>query len=170
MLGGLPYLLDNPRTVPIVAPNSDVYGEIHLNVVPCGPDGNEELDEEQMTDNPEDLLNERLDFKVKIDQLTNLPEDFCRNIFCEYEFFMDGEVYRTTPTTEKNRDPVLNYCFHHTQEVVTKFLLDYLNDDKLTIKIYGSRDLRTKRHRDKGQIDSSLNSSKSTVDNSGFGP
>lgn len=67
MLGGLPYLLDNPRKVPIVAPNSNVYGEIHLNVVPCDPEGNEELDEDQMTDNPEDLLNERLDFKVKID-------------------------------------------------------------------------------------------------------
>jgi len=26
MLGGLPYLLDNPRQVPIIAPNNDVYG------------------------------------------------------------------------------------------------------------------------------------------------
>lgn len=52
MLGGLPYLLDNPRVVPVIAPNNDIYGEIHMNVVPCDPDGNEELDEDQMTDDP----------------------------------------------------------------------------------------------------------------------
>lgn len=57
-----------------------------MNVVPCDETGNEDLDEEQLPDEPEpqDLLNERLDFKVKIEKLTNLPEDFCRNIYCEY--------------------------------------------------------------------------------------
>lgn len=84
MLGGLPYLLDNPRQVPIIAPNNDVHGQIHMNIVPCDDTGNEDLDEEQMPDEPEGLLNERLDFKVKIEKLTNLPEDFCRNIYCEY--------------------------------------------------------------------------------------
>lgn len=58
--------MDNPCKVPIIAPSNDVYGEIHMNVVPCDANGNEELDEDAMTDNPEDLLNEQLDFKVKI--------------------------------------------------------------------------------------------------------
>lgn len=138
LLAGLPYLLDNPRTVPIIAPNNDVHGEIHMNVVPCTETGDEELDEEQMPDEPEGLLNERLDFKVKIEKLTNLPEDFCRNIYCEYQFFMDDAVYKTEMTSEKNRDPILEYEHHHSQEVVTKFLLDYLLEDKLTVKIYGT--------------------------------
>lgn len=169
MLGGLPYLLDNPRRVPIIAPNNDVYGEIHMNVIPCDETGNEDLDEEQLPDEPEALLNERLDFKVKIEKLTNLPEDFCRNIYCEYQFFMDEVIYKTEMTGEKNRDPILEYEHHHMQEVVTKFLLDYLMEDKLTIKIYGTQDLKNKKLKDKNQIDSSLNSSKSTLDNSGFG-
>lgn len=46
MLGGLPYLLDNPRQVPIIAPNNDVHGQIHMNIVPCDETGNEDLDEE----------------------------------------------------------------------------------------------------------------------------
>lgn len=97
MLGGLPYLLDNARAVPIIAPNNDVHGEIHMNVVPCDEEGNEELDEEMMSDDPNDLLNERLDFKVKIEKLTNLPKNFCRNIFCEYRFFMEDTLYKTRP-------------------------------------------------------------------------
>ena len=64
VLGGLPYLLDNPRRIPLVAPNNDVYGEIHMNVIPCDENGNEDLNEEQLHDEPGDLLNERIDFKV----------------------------------------------------------------------------------------------------------
>jgi hypothetical protein len=138
MLGGLPYLLDNPRRVPIIAPNNDVYGEIHMNVIPCDENGYEDLDEEQLPDEPEALLNERLDFKVKIEKLTNLPADFCRNIYCEYQFFMDEVIYKTEMTNEKNCDPIIEYEHHHTHQVVTKFLLDYLMEDKLTIKIYGT--------------------------------
>jgi len=63
-LEGLPYLLDSPRVVPIVAPNSDVHGQIYINVVPCDEFGNEELDEEALPEDPMDLLNQRLDFKV----------------------------------------------------------------------------------------------------------
>jgi len=59
-------------------------GEIHMNIIPCDENGNEDLDEEMIPDEANDLLNKRLDFKVKIDKLTNLPEDFCRNIYCEY--------------------------------------------------------------------------------------
>lgn len=84
MLAGLPYLLDNPRRVPIIATNNEVYGEIHMNIVPCDETGNEDLDEDMLPDEPEALLNERLDFKVKIEKLTNLPDNFCRNIYCEY--------------------------------------------------------------------------------------
>ena len=166
ILGGLPYLLDNPRVVPVVAPNNDVYGEIHMNVVPCDPDGNEELDEDQMTDDPNDLLNEQLDFKVKIEKLTNLPEDFCTNIYCEYQFFMDEQIYKTEVMRESNRDPIFNYEYHHTQEVVTKFLLDYLMENKLTVKIYGTQQLR-KGKSSKNQIDSSMNTTKSSLNTSG---
>lgn len=82
---------------------------------------------------------------------------------------MGDQVYRTEPTTEKNRDPILNYCHHHTVDVVTTFLLDYLQNDKLTIRIYGTQDLVKKGGKDRSQIDSSLNASSSTADNSRVG-
>ena len=138
LLEGLPYLLDSPRVVPIVAPNSDVHGQIYINVVPCDEFGNEELDEEALPEDPMDLLNQRLDFKVQIDKLTNLPKDFCSKIYCEYSFFMDDEVYSTPVAEERNTDPILNYSRQHTHEVVTKFLIDYLLEDKLSIKIFGT--------------------------------
>ena len=61
-----------------------------MNVLPCEENGNEELDEDNISDNPEDLIGNQIDFKVIIENITNLPEDFCRNIYCEYEFYVGG--------------------------------------------------------------------------------
>lgn len=64
MLEGLGYLMDNPRVIPIMATNHEIYGQVHINVVPCDENGNEELDEELLPDDPMDLLNQELNFKV----------------------------------------------------------------------------------------------------------
>ena len=56
--------MDNPRVIPIMATNHEIYGQVHINVVPCDENGNEELDEEVLPDNPMDLLNQELNFKV----------------------------------------------------------------------------------------------------------
>jgi len=73
-----------------------------INVIPCEEDGNESIDEDMISDNPEDMIGQSIDFKVKIDNITNLPEDFCRNIFCEYEYYVGGQKYRTTFSNGKN--------------------------------------------------------------------
>lgn len=96
MLEGLGYLMDNPRVIPIMATNHEIYGQVHINVVPCDENGNEELDEELLPDDPMDLLNQELNFKVQITHISSLPQDFCTNIYCEYKFYMDETKY-TTP-------------------------------------------------------------------------
>lgn len=57
MLEGLAYLMDNPRKIPIVATNNKIYGQLEINVVPCDENGDEELNEDILTDDPMDLLN-----------------------------------------------------------------------------------------------------------------
>ena len=142
MLEGLAYLMDNPRKIPIVASNHQIYGQIDINVVPCDEAGDEELDEDILTDDPMDLLNQTLDFKVKIHQISNLPEDFCRNIYCEYEFFMDKEKHTSQICMGKNQSPTLNFEKQHHIDCVTKYLIDYLLNDKLTIRIFGNQELK----------------------------
>lgn len=146
MLEGLAYLMDNPRKIPIIATNNKICGELSVNLVPCDEEGNEDLDEDLLSDEPMDLLNQSLDFKVKIAEITSLPEDFCRNIFCEYEFYMDKAKYSTPVSNGKNQAPVFNYERQHHVDCVTKFLIDYLLEDKMTIKIFGNQELkRTKK-------------------------
>ena len=98
MLEGLAYLIDNPRKLPIVATNSSIVGEIFINIVPCEEDGNEDMKEDLLPKEYFYLLKKRgtgltkrltHEEEARLDKIENLPEDFCRNIFCEYKFYMD---------------------------------------------------------------------------------
>ena len=142
VLQGLAYLLDNEVEAPIISQSSEVVGQLALNVVPCDENGDSELDEENEPLDPQELLSQPLNFKVKISHASNLPEDFCRNIYCEYKFYIDDTVFKTEVVEERTRTPNFNYERKHEYSCVTQKLLDYLTDDKLQIKIYGFKDLK----------------------------
>ena len=142
-------MMDNPRTLPIVsAGTSEICGKVYMNIVPCMEDGNEEIDDEgEDYDDPNNLVGNELNFKVKIDQITDLPENFCTNIHCEYEFHLDKKKYVTETITGKNQSPQINYNFQHCVPCVTKNLIEYLLNDKMTIKVYGNQDLKRDKKR-----------------------
>jgi hypothetical protein len=49
-------LIDNPCEIPIISPNSDIVGQININMVPCYDDGDEDMDEDNCPDEPTELL------------------------------------------------------------------------------------------------------------------
>lgn len=101
-LEGLGYLMDNPHTLPIVGTDMQAVGQLTMNVLPCYADGNEDIDEEQCPDDPSELISQPLDFKVSISHATNLPENFCRDVYCEYKFYLDDTLYKTEVIEGKN--------------------------------------------------------------------
>lgn len=123
------------------------------------------MNEDLLSDDPQDLLNQPLDFKVKISSISNLPEDFCKNVYCEYEFYMDKTKYTTPVCHGKNQAPQFDYSRQHHVNTVTQMLINYLLSDKMTIKIYGNQDLKKKQH---GKLSSaSLSTMKSSSISSG---
>ena len=70
--------------------------------MPCDEEGNEELDEDLIADDPDGLLNQPMDFKVKISHISGLPEDFCSNVFCEYKFYLDETAHKTEVCVGQN--------------------------------------------------------------------
>lgn len=97
-------MMDNPRTLPIVQTStSQICGKIHMNIIPCLEDGDEDIGEDPLEDDdPNNLVGKELYFKVLIDKLTHLPENFCSNIYCEYEFHLDKKKYTTEVIKGKN--------------------------------------------------------------------
>lgn len=79
-------LIDNPVTPKLIGSTYEVHGNISLNIVPVNPDGSggDTGDLDFIPDEPTDLIDQRIDFIVQIDNITDLPEDMCRNVFVEY--------------------------------------------------------------------------------------
>jgi hypothetical protein len=75
LLEGLANMIDNPCDIPITSMENKIIGQISMNIVPCEEDGNEELDEELLSDDPYDLVGQTLDFKVKIDKVSFLEQN-----------------------------------------------------------------------------------------------
>jgi hypothetical protein len=90
-LEALANLIDNPVTPKLIGSTFEVHGNISLNLVPVNPDGSggDTGDLDFIPEDPTDLIDQRIDFIVQIDNITDLPEDMCRNVFVEYQFYLD---------------------------------------------------------------------------------
>ena len=118
--------MDNPSTVSIIGQNSQIMGKLKINIIPVDQDGESEVPDDMIPENPDDLIGQRIDFKVEISQALDLPEDFCKDIHCEYTFFLGEEKYTTTTVEGKNREPVFNYSHHHVIEPCSEYFIQHL--------------------------------------------
>ena len=69
-----------------------------------------------------------------------LPKKFCKDVFCEYTFFLDEQPYQTPVIPEKHTDPVFDYRYHHTISAVTENMINYLKNNAICFKVYGFPD------------------------------
>ena len=95
--------MDNPTQVSIVGKDSKIVGKLEVNIVPCCEDGEIDIPEEHLPEAPEDLINQRIDYKVEIKKAFDLPEDFCKDIFCKYQLYIGEEEFATAPILGKNQ-------------------------------------------------------------------
>merc|ERR1712154_359464 len=85
------------------------------------------------------------ELEINIIRVTNLPENFCSSIYCEYSFYVNDEKFSTEVYPGKCANPEINYTRQHHVDCVTKFLIDYLAEDTLVIKVYGQQELKKKK-------------------------
>ncbi len=76
--------MDNPSIISIVGTNSQIVGKLEVNIIPCWEDGESEVPIDLVPESPEDLIGRRIDFLVDIKRAFDLPEEFCKDIFCKY--------------------------------------------------------------------------------------
>ena len=84
---GLSYALDSRSKINLIGDNGKC-GDLSVGLIPCSSDGkinyeNDNYNEDMQIEDPNDLLNKRLDFKVIITE-ANLPNNFCTNTYVEY--------------------------------------------------------------------------------------
>lgn len=124
-----------------------MFGKLNVNVIPVDPSGSEDLPDEMIPDEPEDLIGaERIDYVVKIEQAVELPSNFCRDTFVEYQLFLSDEKFRTQTVRGSNRNPLYNYQRQHTQEWISEGFVKYLKEDYLIFRVFGFPEIKKKQH------------------------
>jgi hypothetical protein len=68
----------------------------------------------------------------------------CRDVYVEYQFYLDQTKYKTKVCTGKNRNQDIDYKHQHTVEIVTKMLVEYLEKDVMVFRVYGFADVKPK--------------------------
>ncbi len=132
----LAYMIDNPVTISIISPTSQVIGRLDINIVPVDQDGESDIPDDLIPDSPQELIGQRMDFIVQIQKATELPPDFCKDVFCEYTFFIGEEKYTTIQVKGKNQNPEFNYRFHHTVEYCSENFIQYLQKESVSSLLY----------------------------------
>ncbi len=140
MLKGLAHMMDNPVDICLIGNlNEHTGGKLLVNVIPTDRNGNREIPPDSIPEKPADLsklegknegvVNSQLDFQVEIKEARDLPEVCCRDVFCEYKFYLDETKYTTGIVKGRSRNPVFNYSKQHTVSVVTENFVNYLTND-----------------------------------------
>ena len=139
-------MIDNPVEIPLIGTSYQPHGFLLVNIMPTDQNGvYDEENEDLFIDEPEELLErERLDYAVEITRATNLPINFCKDVFVEYEIFIDGPKYKTEVVQGKNRDPEFNYRMQHCRDPMTKEFLEYLLTKNIQFKVFGFPDIEIK--------------------------
>eukprot|EP00831_Metopus_contortus_P021323 TRINITY_DN19513_c0_g1_i4.p1 TRINITY_DN19513_c0_g1~~TRINITY_DN19513_c0_g1_i4.p1 ORF type:complete len:241 (+),score=42.08 TRINITY_DN19513_c0_g1_i4:133-855(+) len=138
MLKGLSYMLDNPVEITLIGNlNEHTGGKLNVNVIPTTPEGSRDLPSDMIPEDPAELVGGRLDFQVEIREARDLPENCCKDVFCEYSFHLDETKYTTSPVKGRSRNVNFSYCGSHTVDVITENFLNYLLRDYMCIKVYG---------------------------------
>ena len=73
-----------------------------------------------------------------------MPVNFCKDVFVEYQIYLDDKKYRTPVVQGKNRNPSFNCRIQHTREVVTDEFLNYLMTQNINFKLFGFPDVAKK--------------------------
>ena len=87
-------------------------------------------------------MNRQIDYIVSIERATDLPSNFCKDVFVEYSIYLDETKFKTNVVAGKNRNPEFGYEKRHTQPVVTEGFLKYIKDEVIAFKVYGFPDVK----------------------------
>jgi len=142
-LKNLGYTLDLDETASIFTTATNVSGgvagQLKLSYNPCDIGGDGEPDDDLLVEDPQELLNKEIFFRVEVERAANLQEDLCKDVFVTYIFKHEPEaIYRVPAATGVNRNPTFNYKKVHRIDCVTDYILDYLQNGNIVFKTYGN--------------------------------
>ena len=138
------YLMNNEFSLGIISNKGVTVGKLDVDIIPFDADGNEY---DEVPDQVTELIGQSLNFKVCVYRCSDLPDNFCRNLYVEYKMILDNSYNKTKVyNTEENIQTKLemNEHFEHYIEYLSKEDIDYLVKEKLQFSVYAYENVEKK--------------------------
>uniref|UniRef100_A0A1I8IKH8 Kinesin-like protein 6 n=1 Tax=Macrostomum lignano TaxID=282301 RepID=A0A1I8IKH8_9PLAT len=133
-LQSLAYLIEVSESFNVTDFRGEDQGKLDIELRPCG-DNWEELTDEYAE--PEDLLGQALNFKIKIHGGRDLSAKFA-SYFCQYKFYLEDQ-YTKTGEVAKPVNPRFEFEHQYSFKPATKQLLEYLQHSYTIVELWGKQ-------------------------------
>lgn len=143
LLEGLLMQMENQLDARILSAEGHQVGTLHIEVWPLNKEGNPGVPDDEIVDEPQELLGSRMGVQVKVTYARDLPEALANDVRIEYQWFIDQHPYRLNPSYGYNTNPKFDHKQVFVQDPVTSRFLEYL-EKALVFRVYG-RDLQAAR-------------------------
>lgn len=130
-LKNLGYLLDNEINAKVLSSegSSGIRGTLQVRYVPTNDSGEGEPDDENIPDEPTDLIGKTITFRVEIDKAGDLPKDLSKNVFVTYTLNFDKlRNFQTDEFNGRSPNPVFNYKKVHHVDAITSSVIKYIEN------------------------------------------
>ncbi|CAK9114069.1 unnamed protein product, partial [Durusdinium trenchii] len=133
LLEGVLLQVENKVDARILSSEGQAVGSLTVEIVPIAKDGSEGIPDEEVVEEPEELLGSCMKFLVRVPQAAGLPEALANDVRVEYSYFIDEKPYLRFG---HNCNPEFKYSHTFVQDPVTSRFLEYLQS-KLVFRVYG---------------------------------
>jgi len=112
-------------------------GSLRVEIWPCGRDGSPGIPDDEVVDEPEELLGSKMTVLVQVIRAASLPEELANDVRVEFDFFIDETANKLPVAEGHSRTPEFNYRKIFVQDPVTSRFMEYCDKKQLVFRIYG---------------------------------
>jgi hypothetical protein len=144
LLEGLLLQVDNQLDARILSTDGHQSGTLRVELLPLAQDGSVGVPDEEVVEDPEELLGTKMALLLKVPYASQIPEALANEVRVEYDYFIDDKPHRIPCIPGHNRNPKFEYEKTFVQDPVTSRFLEYLKTKTLVFRVYG-RDEKARR-------------------------
>lgn len=144
LLEGLLLQVENQLDARILSTDGHQSGTLRVELWPVAKDGSPGIPDEEVVDDPEELLGTSMSILLKVPSANNLPEALANDVRVEFDYFIDAKPHQISKVEGHSRSPEFNYERRFVQDPVTSRFLEYLKTKALVFRVFG-RDLQAEQ-------------------------
>lgn len=150
LLEGLLLQVENQLDARILSTDGHQSGSLRVELWPVAKDGSLGIPDEEVVEDPEDLLGNKMTILLKVAHASDLPEALANDVRVEYDYFIDAMPYQVPRVDGVDCNPKFNYDHTFVQDPVTSRFLEYLRTKTLVFRVFG-RDLKADEMQQRAQ-------------------